>query len=166
MTKSNRLKEKTLYPYRPSWIDHITISVGQTRIHYVLVYFIAWVIFLSVLIALRWQDQTFPTGHIEISDVVMSATGIFFVALVHYLDQWARKKLGVFREAIQVNDDEFERLRYQLSTLPPHSALVASIISFSFGALTYIISPSSYGFLNISFQSPSSGMQLVNFLFS
>jgi hypothetical protein len=166
MTKPNQGNEEIRLPYQPSWIDQITVLVDKTGIPYAVVYLVIWIIFLSILTVLRWRDQMHPVGYIDKPDVVMSATGIFFIALVHYLDGWAGKKLTVFRKAIHVNDEEFEELYYRLSTLPPRPAFIASLVTFSIGGITYIISPSSYGFLNIGFESPSSGLQLVNFLFS
>jgi len=165
MEKSNPKNKKIHYPYKPSWIDKITAAVNKTRIPYVIVYLLIWLAFFLTLFILRWRDQIHPVGYIDKTDVVMSFTSIFFIALVHYLDNWAVKKLRIFRESIQVSDEEFEGLSYQLTALPPRPALIASLISFSFGAITYIISPSSYSFINIGLQSPSSGLQLINFLF-
>jgi len=165
MTKPNQSNQESLYPYRPSWIDQITAAVNKTRIPFVIVYLLTWLVFFLALIFLRWRDQIYPFGYIDKTDVVMSLTSIFFVALVHYLDNWAIKKLKIFRESIQVNDDEFDRLAYQLSALPPRPALIASLISFGFGAITFILTPSSYGFIHIGFGSPSSVLQLANFLF-
>lgn len=165
MTKSNQGNKETNRPYKPSWIDKITSAVKRTRIPFVIFYILAWLVFFTALILLRWRDGIFPVGHIDKTDVVMSLTSIFFVALVHYLDNWALNKMRIFRESIHVSDEEFERLAYQLSNLPPRPALIASLSSFGFGAVTFFISPSSYGFIHIGFISPSSVLQLVNFLF-
>lgn len=165
MAKSTQDNTQLQYPYAPSWIDQITAAVNKTRIPFVIVYLLVWLIFFVVLILLRWRDGIFPTGTVDKTDVVMSLTSIYFVALVHYLDNWATKKLRIFRDSIHVNDEEFEGLAYQLSALPPRPALIASLVSFGFGAITFIISPSSYGFINIGLQAPSCILQLVNFLF-
>jgi len=165
MTKSNQSNKPSQLPYSPSWIDRITAAVHNTRIPFVIAYILVWLVFFTALILLRWRDGIFPVGHINITDVVMSLTSIFFVALVHYLDNWATKKLNIFRDSIHVSDEEFEGLAYQLSNLPPRPASIASLISFSFGAITFILTPSSYGFIHIGFGSPSSVLQLVNFLF-
>jgi len=165
MTKSNQGNKEMQLPYALSWIDRITAAVDKTRIPYVIVYLLIWLIFFIALILLRWQDGTFPVGHINKTDVVMSLTGIFFVALIHYLDNWAIKKLKIFRESILVSDEEFEGLAYQLSNLHPRPVLIASLISFGFGGITFLISPTSYGFIHIGLNSLSSVLQLVNFLF-
>jgi len=166
MTKSNQSNTAPQLPYAPSWIDRITAAVNKIRIPFVIVYLLIWLVFFITLILMRWQEGVFPTGHINKTDVVMSLTSIFFVALIHYLDNWAVKKLNIFRESIIVADEDFEGLAYQLSNLPPRPTLIASLISFGFGAVTFIITPSSYGFIHIGFNSPSSVLQLVNFLFS
>jgi len=166
MAKSKNTNKETRLHYGPSWIDRITALVNKTKIPFVIVYILVWLVFFIALILLRWQDGTFPVGHINKTDVVMSLTGIFFVALVHYLDNWSIKKLNIFRESILVSGEEFDELAYKLSSLPPHPTLTASLISFGFGAITFIITPSSYGFIHIGFDSPSDVLQLVNFLFS
>ena len=166
MTKSYQGSKEPQLPYALSWIDRITTAVDKSRIPFVIVYLPAWLIFFVALVLLRWQDGTFPVGHIDKTDVVMSLTGIFFVALIHYLDNWAMRKLNIFRDSILVSDKEFEDLAYQLSNLPPRPVLIASLISFGFGAITFVITPSSYGFIHIGFGSPSSVLQLINFLFS
>ena len=166
MTKSNQDNKETQLPYTLSWIDRTAAAVDKTRIPFVIVYLLVWLIFFVALILLRWQNGTFPPGHINKTDVVMSLTGIFFVALVHYLDNWAMKKLKIFRESILVSNEEFDGLAYQLANLPPRPVLIASLISFGFGGITFMLTPSSYGFIHIGFDSPSSILQLVNFLFS
>ena len=165
MTKSNQGNKEINRPYEQSWIDRITFAVKRTKIPFVVFYILIWLVFFIALILLRWKDGTFTVGHIDKTDVVMSLTSIYFVALVHYLDNWAIKKLRIFRESILVPDEEFEGLAYQLSSLPPRPTLIASFISFGFGATTFIITPSSYGFIHIGFSSPSSILQLINFLF-
>ncbi|HSG45830.1 MAG TPA: hypothetical protein VLA72_22045 [Anaerolineales bacterium] len=165
MVRSKKNNKETQLPYQPSWIDRITALVNKTRIPFAIVYILVWLVFFIALILLRWQDGTFPVGTINNTDVVMSLTGIFFVALVHYLDNWAIKKLRIFRESILVPDEEFEGLAYRLSSLPPRPTLIASLISFGFGGITFIITPTSYDFIHIGFNSPSSILQLINFLF-
>ena len=166
---SNRLDshvEGSILPlYKPSWINRLTHRVAGLKIPFGAFYLVFWITFSIILILLRWGEAVYPSGTLNVSDLVMSATGIFFVALIHYLDQWARKKLGVFRNEINVSDQEFENLAYQLTTLPARQANIAGLITFGFGALTLLLSPDSYSFLNLNLSSFSGGMQLVNFLF-
>ena len=153
-------------PYAPSWVDRITQLVDNLKIPFLLFYFLVWLVFLSILVALRWSDHIHPLGVIAPSDIVMGGTGIFFIALIHYLDEWALRKLRIFRESIKLSEQEFEELYYRLSTLPARQTLIVSLIMLSIGALTYILVPASYSFLHIDLASPSSALQLINFLFS
>ncbi len=163
---AENIENKRLAPYAPSWVDRITQAVDNLKIPFLLFYFFVWVVFLLVLIFLRWNDHIHPLGVIDPPDIVMSGTGLFFLALIHYLDEWAVRKLRIFRQAIKLSEEEFEGLYYQLSTLPARPTLIVSLIMLTIGAVTYLLVPASYLFLNINLASLSSTLQLVNFLFS
>ena len=152
--------------YNPSWINRLINFVHGLKVPSPAFYIIIWIIFYAILTILRWNDEVYPTGTLNVSDLVMSATGIFFIALVQYLDQWAGKKLRLFRNSMTATEQEFDALVYRLSTLPAGPTLIASFITMSFGASTFLLSPDSYGFLNLNFSSLSGGLQLINFLFS
>ena len=153
-------------PYQPSWINRSINFVAGLKVPSPAFYIIVWIIFYSILTILRWNDGVFSTGTLNASDLVMSATGIFFIALIQYLDQWAGKKLGLFRNSMTTTEREFDALAYQLSTLPAVPTLIASLITLGFGISTFLLSPDSYGFLNLNLSSLSGGLQLINFLFS
>ena len=160
------IEKGTPTPYNPSWINRSIHFVAGLKVPSPVFYFIVWFIFYAILTLLRWNDGVYPTGTLNASDLVMSATGMFFIALVQYLDQWAGKKLSLFRDAMSATEQEFDTLVYQLSTLPAGPTLIASLVTLSFGASTFLLSPDSYSFLNLNFSSLSGGLQLINFLFS
>jgi hypothetical protein len=164
--QGGHVKRNALTPYGPSWINQLINFVAGLKVPSPVFYFVVWIIFYSILILLRWNDGVYPRGTLNIPDLIMSATGIFFVALVQYLDQWANKKLKVFRHAMIATEQEFDGLVYQLSILPAGPTILASLATLSFGALTLLLSPISYSFLNLNFSSISGGLQLINFLFS
>jgi hypothetical protein len=159
-------KENAQMPYKPSWVNRLINFVSGIKGPSTVFYIGFWAIFFIILTFLRWNEGVYPAGTINPSDLVMSATGIFFLALIEYLDQWAIKKMQVFQHVMTTTDQEFEGLVYQLSTLPPQPTLIASFISLAFGATTFLISPGSYDFLNLNFSSVSGALQLVNFFFS
>jgi hypothetical protein len=164
--QAGRVKKSIPALYKPSWINRLIHFVVGSKVSSPVFYFIVWIIFYAILALLRWNEGVYPTGTLNVSDLVMSATGIFFIALIQYLDQWAGKKLRLFRNSLAATDQEFDALMYQLSTLPAGPTLIASFITLGFGASTFLLSPDSYGFLNLNFSSLSSGLQLINFLFS
>ncbi|MFZ0548145.1 MAG: hypothetical protein WAM60_22050 [Candidatus Promineifilaceae bacterium] len=151
--------------YLPSWINHLEAWVGRLQGPTIIVFYIAvWLTFTTILTLFRWLDGVYPPGTFSINDVVMSATGIFFLALIHYLDHWAIHKFIQYREDLKVTDLEFERIGYELTKLPAKKTTVASLIAFSFGLLTFLFFPQSYDFLNLNFSSLSGIWQLLNFL--
>lgn len=164
--QDSHVKENSPIPYKASWVNRLINFVTELRAPSAVFYLVSWAIFFIILTILRWNEGVYPAGTLYPSDLVMSATGIFFVALIHYLDQWAVKKMSVFRHAMTTTDQEFEELVYQISTLPARPTMIACFISLGFGAATILLSPNSYAFLNLNFSSISSSLQLINFLFS
>jgi hypothetical protein len=153
-------------PYPPSWINCVTAFIDRLGPPFWFVYFVLWLTLLTVLTILRWRDGIYPMGTLSISDVVLSGTGIFFMALVHYLDRWASKRLMEYRWAIKANDQEGAALLYQLTVLPAWPTALASLIALVFAILTYLFLPLSYQFLNLNLSTPSGALQLANFFFS
>ncbi|MGB7874805.1 MAG: hypothetical protein WBL25_10510 [Anaerolineales bacterium] len=164
--QDNHDNESSQILYKHSWVNRLTNFVAGLKIPSAVFYLVIWAIFFITLTILRWKEGVYSTGTLNPSDLVMSATGIFFIALIQYLDQWAIKKMQVFRDAMLTTDQEFNGLVYQLSTLPVRSTIIACFISLGFGASTFLFSPNSYAFLNLNFSSLSGGLQLINFLFS
>jgi hypothetical protein len=153
-------------PYAPSWANRVTAFVDRLGPPFWFVYFVLWLTLFTVLAVLRWRDGVYPAGTLSISDVVLTGTGIFFVALVHYLDRWASKKLMDYRWAIKASDQEGAALLYQLTVLPAWPTALASLIALVFSILTYLFLPGSYQFLNLNLSTPSGALQLANFFFS
>lgn len=164
--QDSHLKESAQMPYKPSWVNRLINFVTGLKVPSAVFYLVFWAIFFIIITTLRWNEGVYPAGTLGLSDLVMSATGIFFVALIQYLDQWAANKMKVFRHAMTTTDQEFEGLVYQLTTLPARPTIIACLISLGFGVLTFLISPSSYAFLNLNFSSISGLLQLINFFFS
>jgi hypothetical protein len=154
------------HPYAPGWINHVTAFVDRLGPPFWFVYFVLWLILYTILTVLRWHDGVYPMGTLSISDVVLTGTGIFFIALVHYLDRWASKRLMEYRWAIKASDQEGAALLHQLTVLPAWPTALASLIALTFSILTYLFLPSSYRFLNLNLSTPSGALQLANFFFS
>lgn len=164
--REGNVKENAQMLYQPSWVNRLINFVTGLRVPSAVFYLITWAIFFIILTVLRWNEGIYHSRTLNPSDLVMSATGIFFIALIHYLDQWAAKKMQVFRHAMTATDREFEGLVYQISTLPARPTTIACFISLGFGAATFLISPKSYAFLYLNFSSLSGALQLINFFFS
>lgn len=153
-------------PYAPSWVNRVNSLVDRLPIPAALVYALVELIFYATLTVLRWRDGVYPTRTLSISDFVLGSTGLLFVALVHYLDGWAVKKLIEYRGALRVSDEEFDALCYRLAILPAMPTALWGLLMVAFAALTFIFLGQSYAFLNLNITTASGALQLANFMFS
>jgi hypothetical protein len=153
-------------PYAPSWVNRFNDLLDSVPVPTPLLYLLIWIIFHAALIALRWRDGTYPPGTFYVPDFVLGSTGLIFVMLVHYLDEWAVKKLTEYRWALRVTDDEFDALRYRLAVLPALPTALTGAFMVGFAILTLIFVGQSYDFLYLNLVTPSGTLQLANFLFS
>lgn len=153
-------------PYARSWVNWINDLLDGLPLPTPLLYLLIWLVFHGTLIALRWRDGYYPAGTFYAPDFVLGSTGLIFTALVHYLDEWAVKKVTEFRWALQVTDEEFDMLCYRLSVLPAVPTALTGAFMVAFAILTLIFLGQSYGFLYLDLTTPSGVLQLANFLFS
>src|SRR5438874_3326668 len=90
-------------PYAPSWIDRLTDWVRRLPVP-------AWIFYLSValvLVVIRtiagWSDGSYPTGTFFPLHVLNAASGVYFLALMHYLDDRAGAALDAFRPVLSAD---------------------------------------------------------------
>lgn len=105
-------------PYPPGWfdrlIDWMEAAPGPT---------IAWAVGLLVvqtiyLVAVIWWNGTLPVGDIEPRRLFFVVVAPYLLGVRLYLDRVAWTALDEFRPALSVDEREFQRLRYELTTLP------------------------------------------------
>jgi hypothetical protein len=153
-------------PYTPSWINRLNNLMDQLYVPAEAIYGLIWLAFVGTLTALRWRDGVYPRGTFFVPDFVLGGTGLFFLALIHYLDRWAAQKLVQYRWALEVSDEQFEGLCYRLTTLPALPPILLGLFMVAFAIITMIFFGESYEFLNLNITTVSGGLQLANFLFS
>jgi hypothetical protein len=116
--------EKTISTYRASWVDLLFDWIRTLQ-------FSSWLFYLGFCFALilllgavAWlEGETSEYNLLIAFDGAMYIT--YYLALMHYLDGTAGRALRRFRPLLQVNDEEFARLHYELTTLPARPTLVA-----------------------------------------
>jgi hypothetical protein len=152
--------------FSPSWVNRITDLVGRIPIPFWLFYLISWLLLNVIVALLRWGEGVNPPGTIAAYDLVLNGTGVFFIALMHYLDKWVREKLPAYRWALNVSDEEFQKLLYQITKLPSGPSLLISLAALSFAILALLFAPSSFGFLKLNLSTISGSVMMGIFLFS
>lgn len=112
-------------PYPRSWIDHLIHAVERLPIP-------AWASYGSFLVgvvlvinALNWIGERYPPGTFDPGQSGYAVYGVFMLALVHYLNEVARSKIEAFRPALDLSEQEYQRLRYELTTLPAREGALA-----------------------------------------
>ncbi len=128
-------------PYAPSWADRLIDSVRRLPGPSWLAYLGLWLgLFLAMNVA-KWLDGSQSFGTVELRHAVRVVHGVYFLALIHYLNGQAGAALNTFRPALAVSDTEYDRLHYRLTTLPARGALLASGIGAALAALSVLLNP-------------------------
>ena len=128
-----------LYP--PGWVDRFTDWVKRLPGPSWLFYLLLWLALFLMANAIKWLDGSQPLGAIAHLSTISASDGVYFLALVHYLKGAASAALRTFRPALAVSEAEYNRLYYQLTTLPALRALLASVIGAAIAGLTVLLNP-------------------------
>ena len=105
-------------PYPASVVDRFLAWIDRLRVP-------AWFFYLALLAALvvifnglAWIDDTLQFGTFEVYRSSIPFYPVSVLALMHYLNRVARRALAEFRPALGAIDTDYERLEYELVTLP------------------------------------------------
>src|SRR5262249_49188982 len=113
-------------PYAPGWVDRlldwIDREAGPNWLYAlaVLVAQSAWVL------AIFWWNGSLRHGF-DVSRIFFVAIAPYMLWVRFYLDGVAARAMDEFRPALAVSDEEFSRLRYELTTLPAPLTRIATI---------------------------------------
>ena len=136
-------------PYPPSWFDRVTAWIdrlpGPSSVFYVL---LAIGLALAVS-AIQWREGAYPTGTFDAGHVFTGASLAAVLGLMHFQDKAATSAIRSFRPLLSSKDEAshptaqeesaFAALSYQLTTLPPRPALLATIAGCAFASIAYAV---------------------------
>ncbi|HEX8231550.1 MAG TPA: hypothetical protein VF826_19895 [Chloroflexia bacterium] len=128
-------------PYPPSWVDQLTDRVRRLPVPAWAFYLVVSLVLTGVVVSVAWADGFLDAENYLLLRILSATTGIYVLALLHYLDNSAADALKRFRPVMTVGDAEYARLAYQFTTMPRRPTLVASGI----GMLYAIISLATFG---------------------
>jgi hypothetical protein len=89
-----------------------------------LFYLALWLTILVPYALVKWRDGS-PLTELH---ALWSGTGVIILALIHYLNRTAAATLAEFRPVLVADENEYQALRYRLTTLPSRWALWPSIV--------------------------------------
>lgn len=127
-------------PYPASVVDRFLAWVGRLRVPAWFFYLLLLAALIVIFNGLAWIDGTLRLGTFEVYRSSIPFYPVSVLALMHYLNRVARRALAEFRPALGAIDIDYERLEYELVTLPRRGTwatlalslvLTAAYISFT-----------------------------------
>ena len=144
---SDQTKRHAGLPYAPSWADRLIDRIERLPVP-------AWLFFLIVLVLapllqhiVQWMDGSLPLGSISPALAAEAPYLVFAPAAYQYLNTTARRALREFRPALAIDDAQYARLEYELTTVPARPALIASVVSVALAIQSLIATPAAFGLL-------------------
>ena len=121
-------------PYAPGWLDLLTDGVRRLPLPYPLVYLLAGIVLAAVRTAIGWIDGSYPVGTFFRIHVLDGLNPMYFLLMIHLLDNTASRALAEFRPRL-VADAPYAVLRYRLTTMPAVPSGIVALVAFAAGAI-------------------------------
>ena len=124
-------------PYAPSWLDRFNAWLAGLPGPIWAYYLGLWLLLVLLQIAPLWGEGAYPAGTFPPNHTAIAGLIPLLLALALLLDNRAGAALATLRPAMEAGDEEYQRLHYQLTTLPAlptflvSSAGVAAIVSLN-----------------------------------
>ncbi|MBA2633610.1 MAG: hypothetical protein H0U86_11530 [Chloroflexi bacterium] len=115
-------------PYARSWIDPALDWIERLPGPAWAFYLGFWIVAIAVVSAVRWLDGSLPFAKIDVFQAASTFYAPAALGLLHLLRRVAGSSLQSFRPALDIGDDDYARLHYQLTAIPAGPALVATLI--------------------------------------
>jgi hypothetical protein len=135
-------------PFPPSWIDRLLAWIERLPVSPWLFY--CAILALSIVInnGVRWIEGTLAWGTFDLPRIVEIPEVIYLIPFMHYLNRVAARSLAHFRSLLDVDDGEYARLEYELTTMPRSWGWLALAIGFFLTVMNILASPAAWSILN------------------
>ena len=114
--------------YAPSWLDRFNAWVTRLPGPTWLFYLGIWLLLVLLQIAVLWGEGAYPAGTFLTNHTAIAGLIPLLLALSRVLDNKAGTALATLRPAMDAGEEEYRRLRYQLTTLPALPTLLVSLV--------------------------------------
>ena len=135
----------TEVPYPPSWIDRLIQWIDRLPIPAWLFYVLCVLMYILVISITLWIDGSVPFGRIGSIPGIFAPVVFAFLALYHYLIRIGSCSLLAFRPLLDVNETEFARINYELSTVPRKLDWLVIPVSGVMGYPFLVGNPATWG---------------------
>lgn len=128
-------------PYRPGWFDRLIDAIDRApgaNALYLVALVVAEAAYLSGIL---WWNGRVPVGTIDLSRLFVVVIAPYLLGTRFYLDRVARRALDDFRPALAVDEAEFRRLRYELTTLPARTSAVVTAVAVAVFLANWVRAP-------------------------
>jgi hypothetical protein len=86
---------------------------------------------IVALVATLWIEGVYTIRTVFPVQFFIPAMIALFLAMIHFLDSKAEEALAALRPALTASEQQYEQLRYQLTTLPAVPTLLASLATMA-----------------------------------
>lgn len=128
-------------PYRPSWINRLIARVIALPVPPLVVYAGLWLAMLALAHLSAWRSGLLPQALFDARILVVTVWAPYALGFIAYLSDAAGRSLDDFRPALDLDDRQCERLRYEFTILPAQPALVAQIAGVAVVLGSLIVMP-------------------------
>lgn len=141
-------------PYAPGWVDRVTDWVRTLRVPYWIIYMIPVLLLFTVTTVIKWGDGSYEAAYKAGNTGGLFKLGPFYIypfhaipefvafyalALMHYLDDVARRALITYHPAMRADEARFKDISYRLTNLPAWPTLLASLAGGVFALVILLL---------------------------
>ena len=163
--RTGRIEVDHTRPYSPSWIDRFTAWVDRLPGPSWLCYLVMWLTLLLLYSAVKWWDRAYPIGMLNAIHLLLTGTGVYVIALIHYLDRSAGAALAAFRPVLTVDAQRYAELHYRLTTLPPRPTWWVALLVGLWRGTYFFFHPDLFPPLNLGTSQLALSIEIVLFCF-
>ncbi len=151
--------------YSPSWVDRLTDWVERQTLPSWVIYLVPALGLFALIAVVEWWDNTDPIGPFLPLYALPPVVTAYGLMLLQYLDHAAVRALDVAHPVLDVDDESYRRLRYEISTMPSRPTMIATVAGMLFAVAVLLALPTWLKEQTQTFSSgPATAVEYVVFL--
>ena len=125
-------KKLSVNLYKLSWIDRFFNAVERLPLPPTVVYIVSYLVLVTTHHIILWTGGALPMGELSQGILFTIYLWIFLqMAAFHYFQNQAETALMLFRPALDMNEKEFEKLRFSFVDFSAGPALIGALLSIA-----------------------------------